>query len=128
MPSLVLLAGALCFVVGPALYFWQLKQKVLVTPWYIPGLSTLGAVTMVGMLYVRPNVWRGILCAGSVVLCGLEWYGLGVGVSTPVYHGPVRVGSAVPAFSTQLSSGLEFTNQDLTSAASTILVFFRGRW
>ena len=127
-PFLMPLAGTFCFAVGPALYFWQLKHKVLITPWYIPGLSTLGAVTMVWMLYVRPNVWRGIVCAVSLALCGLEWYGLGVGVASPVYSGPVRVGTAMPAFSTRLSSGLVFTNQDLTSGTNTILIFFRGRW
>lgn len=127
-PFLMLLAGMFCFAVGPALYVWQLKHKVLVTPWYIPGMSTLGAVTMVWMMYVRPSVWRGVLCAGSVALCGLEWYGLGVGVASPVYNGPVRAGSAMPSFSTRLASGLDFTNQDLATGANTIVVFFRGRW
>jgi hypothetical protein len=40
----------------------------------------------------------------------------------------LQPGVQVPAFTTALADGTEFTNSDLQKGTRTALIFFRGRW
>jgi hypothetical protein len=121
-------AGVLLFLLGPVVYIIQTSVGNLATPWYAPILASIGVLLMGGSVWQRRGVWGSIALAPFVLVGGLEWFMLVVGMRTPPYTGPAALGQRVPAFATTLADGQAFTDRDLTKGQSTILLFFRGRW
>src|SRR5262245_18128115 len=122
------LAGIALFLIGPAMYVVQFQLKSLFAPWYAPILATLGAALMVASAWRRGGIARSIGAAFFVIVCGLEWFMLGVGTLTPLYTGPAEIGRKIPVFTTTLADGTPFTEKDLERGNPTVLLFFRGRW
>jgi hypothetical protein len=122
------LAGIALFLVGPPLYVLQFRMKHLFVPWYVPILATAGVVLMVASLRRRKGVARALILALFLGLCSLEWLMLAVGMKSPAYTGPALPGQRLPSFTAILADGTPFTENDLASGTSTILLFFRGRW
>jgi hypothetical protein len=101
--------------------------KVLTTPWYMPGLASLGVVLMVFALTRCRTVWRFLGLGVLVLLAGAEWYFL-LALTLPPYSGPVAKDKAFPDFATRLADGAPFARKDLEGPDRTVMVFFRGRW
>jgi hypothetical protein len=125
---LLFLAGVLLFLLGPVLYVVQLRSKNLGAPWFVPILASVGAALMIVSLWRRRGVVRAILLVLFTIVCGFEWFMLAVGFRTPAYTGPAQPGRKIPAFTAMLASGEPLTDKDLEKGASTVLLFFRGRW
>jgi hypothetical protein len=106
----------------------QLSLRQLFVPWYMPALTTIGALLMLLALARRPTVTRTIGLVLLTALAGLEWFFLVSLARLPEYAGPARAGSPVPAFQTTLAGGRTFTHQDLQDGKATVMTFFRGRW
>lgn len=122
------LAGLIFFVLGPVAYLLQIRLKDLATPWYLPALSTAGVALMILSLWRRRGIVRGLILIPFVLLCGLEWYGIGVASRTPSYAGLARPGSEIPRFASRRADGSPFTEADLRTGPDTVVVFYRGRW
>ena len=122
------LIGVACFVLGPLIYFAQLRSGLLVLPWHLPVLATLGALVMAASARQRPGVLRVVGLAAFSLLCGLEWFVFGVATRTPAYIGPAQVGTKLPAFAATYADGRPFTDKTLEDGGRTVLIFFRGRW
>jgi hypothetical protein len=115
-------------VAGPVAYWLQVRTRQLWTPWYLPLLATVGVALMVASLRRRRGWVRTILLLPCVLICGMEWYLIGVASRTPAYTGPAQPGQSVPAFRARLADGKPFTEADLKQGTPSVLVFFRGRW
>ncbi len=122
------LIGVACFVLGPLIYFAQLRSGLLVLPWHLPVLATLGALVMAGSAWQRPGVLRVVGLAVFSLLCGLEWFVFGVATRTPAYAGPAQVGTRLPSFAATYADGRPFTDKTLADANRSVVIFFRGRW
>jgi hypothetical protein len=118
----------LLFLLGPAIYILLFRMHHLWTPWYAPILATVGVLLMVVSVRQRWGIVRAVGLFLLALICGLEWFMVLVGSSTPLYTGPAKVGRQLPAFTTTLASGQAFSEKDLENGTSTVLVFFRGRW
>ena len=97
------------------------------TPWYMPILASLGVVLVAVSLSERRTVWRVFALLVVVLLAGAEFAFL-YAMRLPPYTGPFAEGRPFPAFETRRSDGTPFTQRDLISDRSSVLVFFRGRW
>jgi hypothetical protein len=128
----------LLFVAGPAIYFAEFRLGRFRMPWYVPVLASVGVLLMGVSFWQRRGVWRGIVLALVLVLCGLEWYVSLVLTRTPDYTGPAQANRKVPAFHATLArsstaqdgqgpAGDVLTDKSL-QGQNTILLFFRGRW
>ena len=121
--------GVGLFLLGVVLNFVQIfLMKILVVPWYMPILATVGALCALVSIRKRPTWTRGI---ALLILAGLtagEWYFLLSMSRLPEYQGPVQVQKKIPEFETTLVDGQPFTEKDLQKGAPTILVFYRGHW
>ena len=123
------MVGILLFVLGPAIYVLQIRLKQLdVMPWYVPGMASAGVVCLAISFWQRRGLLRTIALVLFTVVCGFEWYFALVLARTPDYTGPGQVNSKVPAFTTTLANGKPFTDHDLESGTTTVLLFYRGRW
>ena len=126
--TIYLWLGVGLVIIGPILYFVQLRLKLLSVPWYLAALATAGVGLMGLALLRQPSIWR----IAALVLCGLlvagEWYFLVALTKLPAYTGPVSVGAPFPAFHTTLADGSSFDQDRLRGPQNTALVFFRGRW
>jgi hypothetical protein len=122
------LLGVLLCIAGPGLYAGQLALRHLWTPWYVPVLASAGVLLMLVSVLRRPGLVRvlGLLLFG--LLCGLEWYFLGVASKSPPYAGPAIADQRVPPFAASRADGTAFTQENLSDGTSSVLVFFRGRW
>jgi hypothetical protein len=122
------LAGTALAILGPLLYYFQIRAAVLSMPWYLPVLTAGAVVLCLVAVVLRPrSIWRwlglglsGVLAAGAGLLV--------FGVSTPPYTGPLAQGRPVPEFVAARADGSPFTRQDLLGDKNTVLVFFRGHW
>ena len=121
-------AGVLLFLLGPAMYFVQLRLGHLWMPWYVPVLASIGVLFMMVSVWQRRGVLRSAGLLLFVLLCGFEWFLALVATKSPVYTGPAQPGRQIPAFAATLADGKTFTNYDLENGIPTVLVFFRGRW
>ena len=126
---LYLWLGIALVVLGPVLFIIiQTQAKILKTPWYVPGLATVGVALVLLSLARKFTVSRSI----AIVLCGLltgaEWYFLVSLSKLPPYTGPVSAGTSFPTFTTTLADGSIFNHDNLRGEQNTALVFFRGRW
>lgn len=119
--ALVLLAIGAVFV-----QFWVLKS--MATPWHVPILLTLGALSLVLAVARRRSVVRIVLLVLVVALAGFQWYFLTSMSRLPSYDGPARAGQPIPAFQTKYADGRSFTEKNLQDGKRSIMVFFRGRW
>jgi hypothetical protein len=119
--------GILLALLGPALYFFQLRAKIFTVPWYVPALGTVGVGSLLLAIVRRRTGWRiaSLLLIGLFV--GAEWFMIGSLMKLPDYTGPVAVGAPFPTFTTMRADGTAF-NQDDLKEQDTALVFFRGRW
>lgn len=116
-------------VVGIVFYVVQSNVlKQLVVPWYIPLLTTVGAAMLVFSIVRRRTIVRFVALFLVVALAGFEWFALTELIRLPEYKGPAQVGVKLPPFSTTLADGKAFTERDLEQGATTVLVFYRGRW
>lgn len=125
---LLFFAGVLLFVLGPAAYAMRLREKHLETPWYLPILASAAVAFMAVSIWRRRGVVRTILLVLFALLCGFEWFVLGVGMKSPAYTGPAQPGRKVPQFTASLADGTPFTEKDLEQGTTTALVFYRGHW
>ncbi len=96
-------------------------------PWYAPVLGTVGVLLMICSVIQRPGILRiaGVILFAAV--CGIEWTFV-VMSKTPAYTGPATTGQTLPSFAAVRADGQPFTNASLAEGASTVLLFFRGRW
>lgn len=118
---------ALCLL-GPVAAAVQFGMKQIVTPWYVPGLTTFGAILLLLAVGKRRSVTRLIALVLVVLFAGFQWYLLAVLMKLPQYEGPIRAGESMPAFQATLADGQPFTQDDLRNGTRHVLVFFRGRW
>src|SRR6185312_8730730 len=109
------LAGSLLFILGPVGYAIQLRQKNLLTPWYVPILATLGLGLMIVSLRWRGAVLRALIVSLFAFVCVLEWFTLAVALKSPAYTGPARPGREVPEFTATLAGGQPFTERDIAN-------------
>jgi hypothetical protein len=115
-------------ILGMALCVAQLSMKVLIVPWYLPVLGTLGALLLLSSVFRRRSVVR-ILAFGLIAfLATFEWLFLLSFSRLPAYEGPAQAGQQIPAFETTLADGSPLTDKDFQTGIPTVLVFFRGRW
>jgi hypothetical protein len=119
--GLAVLAIALC--VGQ---FMVLKQ--LVVPWYLPALTTAGALLLLVAALRRRSVTRIVAFVLIAALAGFEWHFLVNMTTLPEYAGPAKTGQPLPAFQTTLADGSSFSDDSLRDGVPTVMVFFRGRW
>jgi len=126
--KLYLWSGIGLVLLGPILYFLQLRAKILSVPWYVPALATAGVALILLALLRKPTFWR----IGAIALCGLlagaEWYFLVSLSKLPDYAGPVSTGAPFPTFTSTLANGSVFDQDSLRGEQNSTLVFFRGRW
>jgi hypothetical protein len=112
---------------GFAGYVLQLSLRNLMAPWYLPIVTTLGALLLVVALWQARTVWRVLALVPVLLLAGGSWTLL-LGSRLPPYSGPVALGKPFPAFETKRADGRTFSQSDLEGDQKHILVFFRGRW
>ena len=105
----------------------QISLQRLLTPWYMPVLASLGVVLVAVSLSEKRTVWRSVALLAVVLLAGAEIAFL-YAVRLPAYTGPIAEGRPFPAFETKRPDGTPFTQRDLVSDRTSVLVFFRGRW
>ncbi len=114
-------------MLGFILYAIQLGIGRLVTPWYMPGLTTLGIVLLAVALRQARTVWRWLALLLILLLGSAEWAFV-LATRLPAYAGPAAVGKPLPEFATVTADGTPFTQRDLKGDQQNVLVFFRGRW
>jgi hypothetical protein len=124
----LLLLGALVAIAGPVLgIVLMFVAKILITPWYMPLLGTLGVALIVLALMRSRSIWRWTALVIFTLFVGFQWWAL-LGMRTPAYTGPVKDGQPFPVFATTLADGSTFTQTDLQGDQNTVVVFFRGHW
>ena len=106
----------------------QYSLHQLIVPWYVPVLTTIGALLLSISVARRRGAARIIALCLVGLLAGFEWYFLASLSRLPAYDGPALAGEPIPAFRTTLADGSPFTEQDLQDGMRSVLVFFRGRW
>lgn len=121
-------AGIGVCVLAIVLVVVQYALKRFKDPWYVPMLTSLGALMLLAALSRRRTATRVILFVLILALAGFEWYVMIHLSKLPTYAGPARVAQRIPAFQTTLADGRTFTDQDLADGTPTVLTFFRGRW
>jgi hypothetical protein len=107
--------------------FLTFAAKILITPWYVPVLGTLGVALIVVALTRSRSIWRWTAVVIVTLFVVFQWYVL-FAMRTPAYTGPVKDGEPFPAFATTLADGSAFTHNDLKGDQNTVMVFFRGHW
>lgn len=110
-----------------AAYAAQFAAHRLLTPWYLPVATMLGAMFIGAALWQRRGIGRWVALVVVTLLAGAEWMLLVV-TRLPDYTGPVAVGTAFPSFEIAGTDGRSFTDADLRGNGNNVLVFFRGRW
>jgi hypothetical protein len=120
--------GILLAVLAIGLTVLQYALRLLIMPWHLPILTTLGALLVVLALARRGSVTRVLVLLLVVALAGFEWWFVALASKLPSYQGPARAGEPAPAFQTTLADGSSFTEQDLRDGQPTVMTFFRGRW
>jgi len=124
---LLLLLGLGLAVLGRVAYVVQFHLQSLMMPWYMPIMGLLGLVLVAASLIEKRTVWRVLALLAVGLLSAAELAFLNA-VRLPPYAGPIAEGRPFPAFETKKSDGTPFTQRDLVSDHSSVMVFFRGRW
>jgi hypothetical protein len=120
--------GAGVFVLGLAAYIVQLRMKILTVPWYTPVLATVGVLMMLVAVWRRPTIIRIIGLVFFAVLGLGEWWFMLSLSRLPDYAGPIKPGTALPAFRAVRADGTTLTERELRDGTPTVMLFFRGRW
>jgi hypothetical protein len=120
--------GILVALSGIGAYIALFNAKILIAPWYVPILATLGAVFLLFALFRGQTVWRWGAFLLFAALAAGEWVLMLVFFATPAYTGPVKSGQPFPEFATTLADGSPFTQADLKGDQNTVMVFYRGWW
>jgi hypothetical protein len=120
-------AGILLCPLAIALTFVQLGMNHLATPWYLPALTTLGALLLLASVVQRRSVPRLAALVLVAAFAGLQWFFIVWLAKLPEYQGPTQ-GQPIPAFTASRADGRSFTDADLQDGRKRVLVFFRGRW
>lgn len=119
--------GIACVVLGLAYYFFEFfLLKHLITPWYVPILSTVGLVLLFVWFLRKPGWRRAVSLVLILFVTGAEWAFIGWVSKSPPYDGP-GVGEPFPNFAVSDADGVPFTNKDLAGRPA-VLVFYRGHW
>jgi hypothetical protein len=115
----------LALLLGYAQFF---ALKILVVPWYLPALTTLGAFLLLVSVVRRQTIPRilGLLLVAG--FAAFQWYFLVTVLKLPAYDGPVQAGKQIPSFTSSFADGRSFTEANLRDGSRRALVFFRGRW
>ena len=121
-------AGLGLCVLGFGVAVLQYSLKLLVVPWYLPALTTLGAALLLHSVLQRASGIRVLALVLVTALAAFEWFFMGVLMRLTPYDGPARAGAPIPAFRTTLADGRPFSDADLRDGRPSVLVFFRGRW
>jgi hypothetical protein len=121
--------GVGLFLLGVVLFFVQaFLFKHLATPWYMPILFTVGALSALVSVRQRPTWIRVIALVVLALFSAFEWYFILSMSRLPEYNGPVQVDTKIPEFTTTFADGGPFTEKDLQKGTPTVLVFYRGHW
>ena len=121
--------GVGLFLLGVVLFFVQaFVFKHLVTPWYMPILFTLGALSALVSVRQRRTWTRVIALVVLALFSGFQWYFILSISRLPEYKGPVQVDKRIPEFTSTFADGSSFTDRDLQKGTPTVLVFYRGHW
>jgi len=124
----LLLLGMLVAVAGPVLMILLMfAAKILITPWYVPLLGTLGVALIILALMRSRSIWRWAAVVIFTLFAGFQWWAV-LAMQTPAYTGSLKDGEPFPAFATTLADGSTFTQDDLKRDQNTVMVFFRGHW
>lgn len=123
--SLWLGLGLAAFGIGA--YVAQIQMALLKAPWYLPVVTTIGAILIAAALWQRRSVWRIVALMLLVLLAGGAWAFMFF-FRYPEYAGPAKVDQPIPAFTTFNADGKPFSEGDLKGDKNTVMVFFRGRW
>jgi hypothetical protein len=124
----LLLLGVLVALAGPVLMIvLMFAAKILVAPWYLPLLGTLGLALIVMALVRSRSIWRWTAVAVFTLFVAFQWWTM-LAMRTPAYTGPVKDGESFPAFASTLADGSSFSQNDLKGDQNTVMVFFRGHW
>jgi hypothetical protein len=119
--------GILLCPLAIALVFVQSALDYQATPWYLPALTTLGALLLLASLVQRWSIPRIAVLVLVAAFAGLQWFFIGWLAKLPEYQGPTQ-GEPIPVFTASLADGRSFTDSDLQDGRKRVLVFFRGRW
>ena len=120
-------AGILLCPLAIALMFVQTGLNYFATPWYLPALTSLGALLLLVSVMQRRSIPRIATLLLVAAFAGLQWFFIGWLAKLPEYQGPSQ-GQPVPAITASLADGKSFTDADLQDGRKRVLVFFRGRW
>lgn len=121
-------AGVALMLLAVLLFLAQFQLKRLFVPWYLPALTSVGAVLLLFSV-LRTRTFARMIVFGFVLLLAVaEWYFLIVFAKLPEYDGPAHVGAMMPGFTTARADGTSFTQADLQDGTPSVMVFFRGRW
>jgi hypothetical protein len=124
----LLLLGVLVALAGPGLMMLlTFAVKILIAPWYVPLLGTLGLALIILALMRSRSIWRWTAVVIFTLFVAFQWWAV-LAMRTPAYTGPVKDGQPFPAFATTLADGSAFTQDDLKGSQNTVMVFFRGHW
>src|SRR5205809_5775134 len=83
-------AGIAICLLGIALAVVQYSLKMLIAPWYVPVLATLGALLLLRSMALRRSATRLIGLVLVAALAGFEWYFVVSLAKLPEYQGPAR--------------------------------------
>jgi hypothetical protein len=120
---------ALALIVLPIVaYAIQFHFRYLQVPWYVPILTTVGALCMAWAVFESASIGRIILFVLVGLLTAAEWAFFVLILALPAYTGPAEVGKPFPVFQVARADGSLFTQDDLRGSQENVLVFFRGRW
>lgn len=124
----LLLLGVLLAIAGPVLnVVLMFGAKILITPWYVPILGTLGLALIFVALMRSRSIWRWAAVVLVTLIVDFGWFAV-LAMRTPAYTGPVKDGQPFPAFTSTLADGSTITQDDLKRDQNTVMVFFRGHW
>jgi hypothetical protein len=121
-------AGIAVFVLAIAANVGQFAMHIVMVPWYLPALFTLGSVLLLASIVRRRGVLRILTFGLLATLTTFTWVFFISLSRLPAYEGPATVGQKMPEFQTALADGKTFSNKSLEDGQPTVMTFFRGRW
>src|SRR5688572_25036203 len=116
-------AGIAVSISGILIAMVQFSLKILIVPWYMPALTTLGALLVLASLGRRKTLARMIVLPLLIAFAGFQWFALLSLGRLPEYQGPAQAGRTMPAFQTALADGRTFSDDDLRNGKTHILTF-----
>jgi hypothetical protein len=119
--------GMIVALSGIVIFFVLLYAKILIAPWYVPILASLGAALLLVALVRAQSIWRWTALLLFTAFAAAVWVMLLVVFALPPYTGPVKAGQPFPEFATTLADGSSFTQNDLKGEQNTAMFFFNGR-